>query len=73
MPEGLNLLEETLAHFNEGARSVKAHTTEEKTLIITQADHSDYWVTLEEPGFPKTRIKTLDQYFKDVVGIEAIY
>lgn len=72
MAQALNLLEETLAHFNEGARSVKAHT-DDKTLIITKAGDSEFWITLEEPGFPKTRTKSLDPHFRDVIGIEALY
>lgn len=72
MPQGLDLLEETLTHFSEGARSVKAHT-DDKTFIITKAGESDFWITLEEPGFPKTKISTLDNHFTDVIGIEALY
>jgi hypothetical protein len=72
MPSWLNLLEETVSHFNEGARSVRAYTNE-KTIIITRADASDFWITTEEPGFPKVRTSSLEGYFKDVFGIEAKY
>ena len=72
MAAQLNLLEETLAHFSEGARTVKAHT-DEKTFIITRAGDSDFWITAEEPGYPKTKVKSLDDCFQDVIGIEAIY
>jgi hypothetical protein len=72
MSSWLDLIEETKSHFNEGARSVKAHTNE-KTFIITKASESEYWVTLEEPGFPKTKTSSLEEYFKDVFGIEAHY
>jgi hypothetical protein len=72
MSSWLDLIEETKSHFNEGARSVKAHTNE-KTFIITKASENEYWVTLEEPGFPKTKTSSLEEYFKDVFGIEAHY
>lgn len=69
----MNLLEETKSHFSEGARSVKAYTND-KTYIITRAkDSDDYWVALEEPGFPKTRTSKLEDFFKEVFGIEANY
>jgi hypothetical protein len=72
MEPWLNLLEETLSHFNEGARSVKAYTND-KTYIITRANAKDFWVALEEPGFPKTKTASLENYFKEVFGIEANY
>lgn len=73
MEQWLNLLEDTLGHFNEGARSVKAYTND-KTYIITRIKDSDeYWVALEEPGFPKTKASSLESYFKEVFGIEATY
>jgi hypothetical protein len=69
----LDLLEETRSHFAEGARSVRAYTND-NTYIITRAKDSDeFFVTLEEPGFPKTKVTTLDDYFADVFGIEAMY
>ena len=73
MAELINLTEETINHFLEGARSVKAYA-EDATYIITRAkDSDDFWVTLEEPGFPKTRASSLEQYFENVFGIEALY
>jgi hypothetical protein len=72
MEQWLNLLEETLSHFEEGARSVKAYTND-KTYIITRANPTDFWITLEEPGFPKTKTTSLENYFKEVFGIEANY
>jgi hypothetical protein len=72
MSSWLDLIEETKSHFNEGARSVKAHTNE-KTFIITRVNENEYWVTLEEPGFPKTKTSSLEEYFKEVFGIEAHY
>ena len=72
MSTWLDLIEETKSHFNEGARSVKAHTND-KTLIITKANEKEFWVTFEEPGFPKDKTTSLDKYFKEVFGIEAHY
>jgi hypothetical protein len=72
MEPWLNLLEETLSHFNEGARSVKAYTND-NTYIITRAGTTDFWVATEEPGFPKTKTTSLENYFKEVFGIEANY
>ena len=69
----LDLLEETKSHFAEGARSVRAYTNE-NTYIITRVSETDeFFVALEEPGFPKTRVTSLDDYFTDVFGIEAVY
>ena len=68
-----NLVEETLNHFSEGARSVKAYSND-KTYIITRAQNSDdFWIAEEEPGFPKTKTTSLEKYFSDVFGIEANY
>ncbi|SKC82389.1 hypothetical protein [Ohtaekwangia koreensis] len=73
MAESLNLLEETINHFEEGAKSVRAYTNN-TTYIITKAGESeDFWVAAEEPTFPKTKTKSLDTYFKDVFGIDARY
>jgi len=69
----LNLLEETLMHFREGARSVRAYA-HEKTYIITKQKESDfYWIVVEEVGFEKISVVSLTDYFKDVFGIEAFY
>ena len=73
MSEWLNLIEETLGHFAEGARSVRAYTND-TTYIITKANEKDeFIVTTEEPGFPKNKTKALDSYFEKVFGIEARY
>jgi hypothetical protein len=72
MEPWLNLLEETISHFNEGARSVRAHTND-KTYVITRANATEFWVAAEEPGFPKTKTTSLETYFKEVFGIEAKY
>ena len=73
MSEFLNLIEETINHFNEGARSVRAYSNH-TTYIITRAKDSDaFWVTIEKPGFPKIKTSSLDQYFQEVFGIEANY
>jgi hypothetical protein len=69
----LDLLEETKGHFAEGARSVRAYSND-NTYIITRAKDSDeFFVALEVPGFPKTKVSSLDGYFVDVFGIEAVY
>jgi len=68
-----DLLEETLSHFSEGARSVRAYSND-KTFIITRGkEHNEFYITLEEPGFPKTKTTSLDIFFSDVFGIEATY
>lgn len=69
----LNLLEETLGHFDEGARLVKAYTNDETYIITQSKDSGDYWVTTEEASFQKVRVSKLDDYFKEVFGIEALY
>jgi hypothetical protein len=70
----LNLIEETISHLNEGARSVRAYT-EENTLIITKATGTadSFWITQEEPGFPKRQTNSLEDHFQGVFGIEARY
>lgn len=73
MNEWLNLLEETKTHFEEGAHSVRAYTND-KVYIITKTQEDDiFYVTLEEPGFPKTKTRSLESYFQEVFGIEAHY
>ena len=73
MAEILNLIEETITHFNEGATSVRAYTNSTTYIITRVKDSDDFWVTIEEPGFPKTKTSSLDQYFQEVFGIEAHY
>ncbi|HEY9049813.1 MAG TPA: hypothetical protein VIN08_28135 [Ohtaekwangia sp.] len=72
MPVPLNLLEETLSHLQEGARSVRAYSGD-ATYIITKAGDREFYVTLEEPPFTKTKTASLESYFKDVFGIDARY
>ena len=69
----LNLVEETINHFNEGAKSVRAYSPE-FTYVITRINESDeYWVAVEEEGFRKRRSSSLEEYFSEVFGIEAKY
>jgi hypothetical protein len=72
MSEWMNLMEETIGHFQEGARSVRAYT-EDTTYIITQSDDAHFVITIEEPGFPKQKTRSLEKYFSKVFGIEAKY
>ncbi len=73
MSEWMNLIEETIGHFNEGARSVRAYTNDTTYIITKSEDNNEYIVTMEQPGFPKSRTKSLDLYFDKVFGIEAKY
>ena len=68
----MNLMEETIGHFQEGARSVRAYT-EDTTYIITKSDDAQFFIAIEEPGFPKQKTKSLEKYFSKVFGIEAKY
>lgn len=73
MQTTLNLFEETMSHFNEGARSVRAYTND-TTYIFTRVSNSTaFYVTLEEPGFPKTKVDSIDSYFVDIFGIEVLH
>ena len=74
MKTTLDLLDETLSHFNEGAKSVRAYSND-NTYIITRVSNSEneFYVTLEEPGFPKKKVTSLSAYFEQVFGIEARY
>lgn len=69
----LNLHEETLTHFQEGARSVRAYTNDVTYVITRATEANEYWITAEESNFQKTKTKSLAGYFKDVFGIEAMY
>jgi hypothetical protein len=73
MEPWLNLLDETITHFNEGAKSVKAYTNNTTYIITRSTDSAHYWVAVEEANFQKTKTTSLDDYFKEVFGIEAIY
>lgn len=73
MSEWLNLIEETIDHFEEGARSVRAYTNDTTYIITKGKDDQEFTVTAEEPGFPKSKTKSLEPYFDKVFGIEARY
>ena len=73
MSEWMNLIEETIGHFNEGARSVRAYTNDTTYIITKGEDNNEFIVTTEEPGFPKSKTKSLERYFDKVFGIEAKY
>jgi len=72
MTPRFDLVKETLSHFKEGAKSVRAHT-DETTYIITPAGAGLFWIVVEDGDFHKTKTDSLDAYFKDVFGIEAKY
>ena len=73
MSQALNLIKETLEHFEEGARSVRAYT-DDTTYIITRVnDSGEFWIATEEPGFAKVKTTSLDKYFVEVFGVEAKY
>ena len=72
MKPSFDLLQETLSHFKEGAKSVRAHT-DETTYVITPADAGLFWVYIEDGDFQKTKTDSLDSYFTEVFGIEARY
>lgn len=69
----LDLLQETLDHFKEGAVSVRAHTNTVSYIITKGKESDEYLVTKDEPGYIKERTTDLHPYFKDVFGIEARY
>lgn len=75
MDQPLNLLQETLEHFNEGARSVRVYAdTDERAYIITRnAETGEFWITEEAPGFPKKKVSSIAPYFEGAFGIEARY
>jgi hypothetical protein len=73
MIQTLDLLEETMTHFNEGARSVRAYTNNTTYIITRVSGTADFFVTLEEPGFPKTKVSSLQPYFAEVFGIEVLH
>lgn len=70
----LNLIDETINHFDEGAKSVRAYTAD-NTLVITKIpDAGGFWVASENDGFAKIQIESLDSVFtEDVFGIQATY
>jgi hypothetical protein len=72
MSTWIDLVEDTLEHFKEGARSVRAYT-DDMTYIITRDNNAGFIITTEEAGFPKTKADSLEPIFTDVFGIEAKY
>lgn len=73
MSTWIDLVEETIGHFEEGARSVRAYTDDATYIITKDQAGAEFVVTTEEPGFPKTKTKSLEGYFDKVFGIEARY
>lgn len=73
MSTWMNLVEETIGHFEEGARSVRAYADDITYIITRDKKAGDFIVTLEEPGFPKSKTASLEKYFDHVFGIEAKY
>lgn len=73
MSTWINLVDETLEHFEEGARSVRAYTDDMTYIITRDQATAGFIITTEEPGFPKTRTQSLEPIFDDVFGIEAKY
>lgn len=69
----MDLLQEVLGHFQEGARSVRAYTDEQAFVITKANDAGEFWITQEEPGYPKTKVSSLEECLRDVFGIEARY
>jgi 3-dehydroquinate dehydratase len=74
MEDKLDLIQETIDHFAEGAKSVRAYTND-TTYIITSASDKEggYWIVTEEPGFKKLKVQSLESYYTQVFGIEARY
>jgi len=73
MSEWMNLIEETIGHFQEGARSVRAYTDDTTYIITKGKGEEEFVITLEAPGFPKEKTNSLEKYFSKVFGIEAKY
>lgn len=73
MSTWINLVDETLEHFEEGARSVRAYTDDMTYIITRDQATAGFIITTEAPGFPKTRTQSLEPIFDDVFGIEAKY
>jgi len=69
----LDLLQETLDHFNEGAVSVRAYTNTVSYIITKGKGTNEFTVTKDEPGYIKEHTTELHLYFKEVFGIEARY
>jgi len=69
----LDLLQETIDHFNEGAVSVRAYTNTVAYIITKGKAANEFVVTKDEPGYMKEKTTELHLYFKEVFGIEARY
>lgn len=69
----LDLLEETMNHFREGARSVRAYSTDTTYVITRDASSSGFWVAIEEEGFVRRKVDSLTEIFQHVFGIQATY
>jgi len=69
----LNLIEETIKHFHQGAKTVRAYSAD-ATYVITRANESgQFWVAVEEEGFHKKKTDSLEELYQDVFGIQATY
>lgn len=73
MSKWLDLVEETIGHFEEGARSVRAYTDDTTYIITRGSDETEFVIAAEEPGFAKRKTHSLERYFNKVFGIEARY
>lgn len=73
MPAFLDLIDETVSHFKEGARSVRAYSADYTYIITRVKDSDEFWVAIEEKGFQKKKIHSLKEFYNDVFGIEANY
>ena len=73
MAQLLDLIEETMSHFSEGAKSVRAYTSDNTYIITRIKDSDEFWIAIENQGYAKKRSSSLDEYFNDVFGIEASY
>lgn len=73
MSSWMNLVEETIGHFEEGAKSVRAYTDNVTYIITRDKAAKEFVVATDEPGFPKTKTRSLNSIFADVFGIEAKY
>jgi hypothetical protein len=69
----LDLIEETINHFNEGAKSVRAYSPDFTYIITRIQDTDEFWIVVEEQGFNKKRSSSLEEYYSEVFGIEAKY
>lgn len=73
MDTWMDLVKETIGHFDEGARSVRAYTDDTTYIITRDKTAAEFIIATEEPGFPKKKTKSLESIFSNVFGIEAKY